>query len=73
MNFINWIRHLYTPATCEELMARELDTARRDLLIAETAKDYAESMVLYNDQRIERLTEALNLRRENEILSKERW
>jgi hypothetical protein len=73
MNFINWIRHLYTPATCEELMARELDAARRDLLIAETAKDYAESMVLYNDQRIERLTEALNLRRENEILSKERW
>ena len=73
MNFINWIRHLYTPATCEELMARELDVARRDLLLAETAKDYAESMVLYNDQRIERLTEALNLRKENEILSKERW
>jgi hypothetical protein len=62
MNFINWIRHLYTPATCEELMARELDAARRDLLIAETAKDYAESMVLYNDQRIERLTEALKER-----------
>ena len=40
-------------------MARELDTARRDLLIAETAKDYAESMVLYNNQRIERLTAAM--------------
>ncbi len=62
MNFINWIRHLYTPATCEELMARELDAARRDLLIAETAKDYAESMVLYNNQRIQRLTEALKER-----------
>jgi len=73
MKFLEWIRHLYISATCEELMARELDAARRDLLIAETAKDYAESMVLYNDQRIERLTEALNLRRENEILSKERW
>ena len=73
MNFINWLKKLYVPATCEELMARELDAARRDLLIAETAKDYAESMVLYNNQRIERLTEALNLRRENEILSKERW
>tara|TARA_R110000868_G_scaffold339684_2_gene600394 strand:+ start:132 stop:326 length:195 start_codon:yes stop_codon:yes gene_type:complete len=59
MNFINWIRHLYTPATCEELMARELDAARRDLLLAETARDYAESMVLYNKQRIERLTAAL--------------
>ena len=62
MKFINWIRQLYTPATCEELMARELDAARRDLLLAETAKDYAESIVLYNNQRIERLTEALKKR-----------
>ena len=59
MNFINWIRHLYTPATCEELMARELDAARRDLLLAETARDYSESLVLYNKQRIDRLTTAL--------------
>lgn len=59
MKFLEWIRQLYTPATCEELMVRELDTARRDLLLAETAKDYAESMVLYNNQRIERLTTAL--------------
>ena len=40
-------------------MARELDTARRDLLLAETARDYAESMVLYNNQRIERLMGAI--------------
>ena len=59
MNFLNWIKRMYTPATCEELMARELDAARRDLLLAETARDYAESMVLYNKQRIERLTTAL--------------
>ena len=59
MKFINWISQLYTPSTCEELMARELDTARRDLLLAETAVEYAESMVLYNGQRIERLTNAL--------------
>lgn len=59
MNFINWLKKLYVPATCEELMVRELDTARRDLLMAETALDYAESMVLYNNQRIERLTAAL--------------
>ena len=62
MNFLNWVIQLYTPATCEELMARELDTARRDLLLAETAQDYAESMVLYNNQRIQRLTEALKER-----------
>ena len=62
MNFINWIRHLYTPATCEELMARELDAARRDLLLAETALDYSESLVLYNKQRIDRLTAAMKER-----------
>ena len=59
MNFINWLKKIYVPATCEELMARELDTARRDLLLSETARDYAESMVLYNNQRIERLMGAL--------------
>jgi len=62
MKFLNWLKKIYVPATCEELMVSELDTARRDLLLAETAKDYAESMVLYNDQRIERLTEALKER-----------
>ena len=59
MKVLNWVKHLYTPATCEELMARQLDTARRDLLLAETAQDYAESVVIYNNQRIERLTTAL--------------
>lgn len=59
MKFINWIKKIYVPATCEELMARELDTARRDLLLSETARDYAEAMVLYNNQRIERLMGAL--------------
>jgi len=59
MNFTNWLKKLYVPATCEELMARELDAARRDLLLAETALDYSESLVLYNNQRIERLSAAL--------------
>ena len=40
-------------------MARELNAARRDLLLAETAQDYAESVVIYNNQRIERLTAAM--------------
>ena len=62
MKFLNLLKKIYVPATCEELMSRELDTARRDLLLAETARDYAESMVLYNNQRIERLTTALKER-----------
>ena len=59
MKFLEWIRQLYTPATCEELMMRELDTARRDLLLAETAREYSEVMALYNNHRIQRLTAAL--------------
>jgi hypothetical protein len=62
MKFLNWLKKIYVPATCEELMARELDTARRDLLVSETARDYAEAMVLYNNQRIDRLTAALQER-----------
>ena len=62
MKFLNWLKKIYVPATCEELMARELDAARLDLLLAETALDYSESMVLYNNQRIQRLTEALKER-----------
>ena len=62
MKFLNWLKKIYVPATCEELMAQELDTARRDLLLSETARDYAEAMVLYNNQRIQRLTEALKER-----------
>jgi hypothetical protein len=56
MKFLNWIKQMYAPATCEELMSREIDTARRDLLLAATARDYAGSVMLYNNQRIERLT-----------------
>lgn len=36
-------------------MARELDTARRGLLEALTARDYAESMVAYHERRLDRL------------------
>lgn len=39
----------------EELMARELDNARRSLLEAQSARDYANAMVLYHETRIDRL------------------
>lgn len=39
----------------EELIARELDQARRSLLEAQTARDYANAMVAYHDTRIDRL------------------
>lgn len=39
----------------EELIARELDQARRGLLEALTGRDYANAMVLYHETRIDRL------------------
>jgi len=59
MNIIAWVKRLYALPPVEEMMKSELEEARRDLLIAETASDYAESAVIYNRQRIERLTASL--------------
>ena len=57
--FIKWVIRLYSLPSIDALMASELEEAKRDLLVAETAADYAESAVVYNRQRIERLTAAL--------------
>ncbi len=46
------------PAT---LMATELDDARRSLLEAQSARDYASAMVLYHETRIDRLRASLEL------------
>jgi hypothetical protein len=63
MNLINylgnWVKNLYAIQSVQQLMTAELDEAKRDLLVAETASDYAESAVVYNRQRIERLTASL--------------
>ena len=59
MKLIEWMKQLYKLPPVEEMMKSELEEARRDLLVAETAADYAESAVIYNRQRIERLTAAL--------------
>jgi hypothetical protein len=49
----------------QELIAIELDQARRGLLEAQTGRDYASAMVLYHETRIDRLRTKL------EILSQE--
>ena len=45
----------------EELVARELDQARRGLLEAQTGRDYANAMVLYHETRIDRLRAQLEM------------
>jgi len=50
--------HLRGPAPAE-LMQSELQRAQVELLDAETAVEYAQSVVSYNKARIERLTTKL--------------
>ena len=45
----------------EELIARELDQARRGLLEAQTGRDYANAMVIYHETRIDRLRAQLEV------------
>ena len=46
---------LFRPAPAQVLAARELDEARRQLLQAQSAEEYAHSMAVYHQRRIARL------------------
>jgi hypothetical protein len=52
-----WIKFksLFQPAAAEVLAAQEYDEARRALLEAHSAREYADAMVTYHTKRIERL------------------
>ena len=56
---IAMMKRLLTIPTPLEMAARELVEAQRAKLEAESAMDYATSMVMYNDERIERLVRRL--------------
>ena len=49
------LKQLFSPPSAKELAARELANAERSLLEAQTAAEYARSMVAYHTERIERL------------------
>ena len=63
MRLINPFR---TPSP-EELIARELDQARRGLLEAQTGRDYANAMVIYHETRIDRLRTQLEMMTQQEV------
>ena len=50
----------------QELIAHELDQARRGLLEAQTGRDYAAAMVGYHEARIERLRLQLEMARQQQ-------
>jgi len=55
------LKALFCKPSPEVLMMRELDTARRGLLEALTARDYAETLVAYHERRIDRLRSMLEM------------
>jgi hypothetical protein len=52
---MNQLKQLFSPPSAKELAAKELATAERSLLEAQSAAEYARSIVIYNRDRIERL------------------
>lgn len=52
---MNRIKRLFEAPSAKELAAKELADAERRLLEAQTAAEYARSMVVYNRERIKRL------------------
>jgi hypothetical protein len=62
---VKLINPFRTPSP-EELIARELDQARRGLLEAQTGRDYASAMVLYHETRIDRLRAQLEVMTQEE-------
>lgn len=57
---ITYIKSLFTAPSAEVLALRELEDAKRRLLEAQTAREYAESMCKYHEARIKRLTAYLH-------------
>ena len=59
MNWVDttakFIKELFKPKTINEIIAKELREAHLKKLEAESAVEYARSIVQYNEQRIKRL------------------
>lgn len=52
---ISWIKNIFRVPSASEIAVRELAEAKRDLLKAEDARDYANAMCQYSLDRIARL------------------
>jgi hypothetical protein len=55
--FRNYVKSIFTNPSAEAL--RELESAKRSVLEAQTSFDYAKRMVEYHNDRIKRLTAML--------------
>ena len=61
---MNWLRDLaavFRPPTASVLALRELEDARRSLLGAHSAREYAAALVTYHTARVDRLNKTLSV------------
>jgi hypothetical protein len=63
--FADFIR-IFQPPTAEELVREELELARRELLKAHSAEEYARAMAQYHQERITRLTHIIEFGEQDE-------
>ncbi len=54
------MKDYFKTPSADELAARELEEAKRELLRALSGQDYANRIVQYHQDRVKRLTEYLN-------------
>ena len=59
MKFIERFKTLFTPMSAFEIATIELEEAKRELLNAQSATEYAARMAAYHQDRIKRLTSYL--------------
>jgi hypothetical protein len=60
MKFIERVKTLFTPLSAFEIATTELEEAKRELLNAQSATEYAARMAAYHGDRIKRLTAYVN-------------
>ena len=60
MKLLNYIKNVYTIPSAEQLALRELENAKRQLLEAQSGREYADSMCKYYESKIKRLTAYLH-------------
>ena len=58
--FVQWVKNAVQPPSAEALALRELEEAKRRLLVAQSGREYAASMCKYHEERIKRLTTYLH-------------
>lgn len=56
----DWVKNIYATPSAEVIALRELETAKRQLLEAQSGREYADSMCKYHEARIKRLTAYLH-------------